>query len=324
MIKYIINLLIFCVVLFLYIHIHYHLKCSNDLEVYTIEQPSKDKLEEICDLRQPVIFEYNNQLLESCNLSTLDDNYGCFDINIRDTTNIDENSEMYLPLAFKECMNIFLNDKDSKYISENNEEFLNESGVIKDYKYNDAFLRPSLLFKRMYDFNTGSVGSMTPLRYELNYRNYFYVTSGEIKMKLIPPSYSKYLYPIKDYDNFEFRSPINIWQIQSQYRNNIDKIKEMEVILHEGDIIYIPAYWWYSIKYEKMSCVCSFKYRTIMNFLAISPRLALHQLQNQNIKRKVVQKIDIKVNKSNKNNNDNDNDNIDNEINEINENNKLK
>ena len=30
----------------------------NDLEVYEIEQPSKDKLEEICDLRQPVIFDY--------------------------------------------------------------------------------------------------------------------------------------------------------------------------------------------------------------------------------------------------------------------------
>ena len=64
--KIILTLLIFCLVLFIYSHVHFHLKTSNDLEVYEIEQPSKDKLEEICDLRQPVIFDYpNDRLLES-------------------------------------------------------------------------------------------------------------------------------------------------------------------------------------------------------------------------------------------------------------------
>ena len=48
MIKYILSIFIFSVILFLYLHINYHLKCSNDLEVYTIEAPSKETLEEIC------------------------------------------------------------------------------------------------------------------------------------------------------------------------------------------------------------------------------------------------------------------------------------
>ena len=54
MIKYILSIFIFSVILFLYLHINYHLKCSNDLEVYTIEAPSKETLEEICNIRQPV------------------------------------------------------------------------------------------------------------------------------------------------------------------------------------------------------------------------------------------------------------------------------
>ena len=88
MIKYILAVFIFSVILFLYLHINYHLKCSNDLEVYTIERPSKNKLEEICDLRQPVVFEFSNErLLESCNLASLDDNYGAFDIKLRDIYN---------------------------------------------------------------------------------------------------------------------------------------------------------------------------------------------------------------------------------------------
>ena len=92
MLKYFIAIFIFCLVLFLYLHIQYHLKTSEDLEVYTIERPSKETLEEICNIRQPVVFEFNNErLLESCNLATLDDNYGAFDIQLRDITNKDEN-----------------------------------------------------------------------------------------------------------------------------------------------------------------------------------------------------------------------------------------
>ena len=49
----IINSLIFCIVLFLYIHIYNHIKTSNYLEVYEIENLSKDKLEDIINFKQP-------------------------------------------------------------------------------------------------------------------------------------------------------------------------------------------------------------------------------------------------------------------------------
>ena len=295
MLKYFIAIFIFCVCLFLYLHIQYHLKTSNDLEVYTIERPSKEKLEEICDIRQPVIFDFNNtRLLESCNLGSLDDNYGAFDIQVRDITNKDDNTELYLPFLLKETINIFREDKNKKYISEHNEDFLKETGAVKNYSYNDAFLRPPLVSKCIYDFMSGSIGSKTPLRYDLNYRNYYYVTSGKINLKLIPPHSSKYLYPVKDYDNFEFRSPINVWNVQQEYKADFDKVKVLDVTLNKGEIIYIPAYWWYSIEYEKLSSLCTFKYRTFMNVLAISPELILTMLQGQNIKRDVVKKVEQK------------------------------
>jgi len=293
MLKYFIAIFIFCIVLFLYLHIHYHLKTSEDLEVYTIERPSKEKLEEICDIRQPVIFDFKNDiLLESCNLGTLDDNYGAFDIQVRDVTNKDDNIELYLPFLLKEAINIFKDDKNEKYISEKNQDFLKETGAVKNYSYNDAFLRPPLVSKCIYDLMTGSLGSKTPLRYDLNYRNYYYVTSGKINIKLIPPHSSKYLYPIKDYDNFEFRSPVNVWDVQQEYKADFDKIKVLDVTLNKGEIIFIPAYWWYSIEYKKLSSICTFKYRTFMNVLAISPELVLTMLQGQNIKRDIVKKVD--------------------------------
>ena len=172
MIKYFITIFIFCFVLFLYLHIQYHLKCSNDLEIYTIESPSKQKLEEICDIRQPVIFDFiNERLLESCTLSELDNNYGAFDIQLRDKTNKDDNSSLFLQFLLKESINIFKEDKDEKYITENNEDFLRETVAIKNFRYNDSFLRPPLVSKCIYDLMSGSIGAKTPLRYELNYRN---------------------------------------------------------------------------------------------------------------------------------------------------------
>lgn len=301
MLKYFIAIFIFCVVLFLYLHIQYHLKTSDDLEVYTIERPSKDTLEEICNIRQPVVFDFkNDRLLESCNLATLDDNYGAFDIQVRDNTNKDDTTELYLPFLLKEAINIFSQDKNEKYISEKNQDFLKETGAVKNYSYNDAFLRPPLVSKCIYDFMTGSIGSKTPLRYNLNYRNFYYVTSGKINIKLIPPHSSKYLYPIKDYDNFEFRSPVNVWSVQPEYKADFDKVKVLDVTLGKGEIIFIPAYWWYSIEYEKISSVCVFKYRTFMNYLAISPEIVLSMLQGQNIKRDIVKKVETKeVNKDN-------------------------
>ena len=59
----IISIFVFCLVLFLYIHVYFHLKQSNDLEVYEIDQPSKQILEEVCDIRQPTTFYYRNDQL---------------------------------------------------------------------------------------------------------------------------------------------------------------------------------------------------------------------------------------------------------------------
>ena len=292
--NYFIAVFVFCVVLFLYLHIYYHLKTSNDLEVYTIERPSKNKLEEICDLRQPVVFEFSNdRLLESCNLESLDDNYGAFDIKLRDTQQKDDNSELYLPFLLKEALKVFQSDNQAKYVMENNEEFLEETGAIKNFRYNDSFLRPSMVSKCKYDIWSGSIGAQTPLRYNLEYRTFIYITSGKAKLKLIPPHSGKYLNIEKDYDNFEFRSPVNPWNIQNEYKADFDKVKVLDLEITPGYIIFIPAYWWYSIEYEELSSLCVFKYRTYMSTLSISHHILMSYLQKQNIKREIAKKLDI-------------------------------
>lgn len=286
------SILIFCMVLFIYLHVHFHLKTSDDLELYEIDLPSKTKLEEICDIRQPVVFAFNNErILETCQQKTILDTYGAFDIKIRNLKESSDDSEMYIPLPFASAIKVLKEDTNNKYISENNSDFLEETGLIKCFAYNDEFLRPPMVSGCTYDLIYASDKCKTPFRYELNYRNYFFVTEGEVRIKLAPPKSVRYLYTITDYENFEFRSPINPWQVQEKYKPDFDKIKCLEVTLTKGQMLFIPAYWWYSMDLTSTTCVCSFKYRTYMNNVAILPQLIMRFLQRQNVKRNVVTQV---------------------------------
>jgi hypothetical protein len=101
------------------------------------------------------------------------------------------------------------------------------------------------------------------------------------------------LYPNYDYENFEFSSPINPWNPQPSYRADFDKIKCLEFTLLPGKTIYIPAYWWYSIKLHKETSIACFRYRTYMNNIAISPYIAMYALQIQNVQRNTTKKMDV-------------------------------
>jgi hypothetical protein len=290
------------------------MKRSNDLEVYEIEQPSKQRLEEVCDIRQPTTFEYYNEhLLTALSYHGITTNYRAFDIQVRDVSvavtgpgpdgksppeklqkgsdSANNNTVLYIPVTLKIAHEVFQKDTEAKYISENNTDFIDETGLVKVFQLNDDFLRPYMVSTCMYDIMMASVATTTPLRYEVNYRNYFLVTQGRIKILLIPPKDSKYLYPISDYDVFEFRSPVNPWKVQSEYQDDFDKIKTLEVELFQGMIMYIPAYWWYSVQFVvPETSVCSFKYRTHMNSISILPRTMMNVLQNLNIKRDTLEK----------------------------------
>ena len=130
----VISIFIFCIVLFLYLHVHFHLKRSNDLEVYEIEQPSKQRLEEVCDIRQPTTFEfYNEQLLTQLSYQSIHTNYRAFDIHIRDVSKTpssqtredktkiqqkgtEHDPVLYIPVTFKIAHEVLKKDTDTKNV----------------------------------------------------------------------------------------------------------------------------------------------------------------------------------------------------------------
>ena len=136
-----INILVFMIVLLVYLHIFYHLKVSNDLEIYEHDITNKNNLEEILNLRQPVVMNYNRQNLDT--IFTIDNiykNYSNYEMNVRknnmDNDLVDKNTIVTIDLL----KNLFEND--NKYYSENNSKFINKSNLTQELEYNDVILKP--------------------------------------------------------------------------------------------------------------------------------------------------------------------------------------
>ena len=86
---------------------------------------------------------------------------------------------------------------------------------------------------------------------------------------------------------------VNPWNVQNRYKADFDKVKVLDLDIVPGYIIFIPAYWWYSIEYAGLSSICVFKYRTFMSSLSTMPQTLMSYLQKQNIKREIAKKLDI-------------------------------
>ena len=236
-------------------------------------------------MRQPLIFPYNDtRISDAINRTNILDNYGAFDIKVRNVKENDDETEMYSTLVYNKAVQLLSKDTGKKYICENNQEFIEETTLYKNISYNDAFLRPSMVASCNYDLLMGSQDACTPFQYKLSFRNYLLITEGSVKIRLAPPKSIRYLNVENDYENFEFRSRVNPWEVQAKYKGDFDKVKCLDIEVSAGQIVYIPAYWFYSIQFSTNATICNLQYKPYMNILAIAPQLVLRFLQNKNIK----------------------------------------
>lgn len=253
-----------CLVVFVYLHVVYQLKTSNDLELFELAMPEKSKLEEACGMRQPLLLDYWNDELLQCIPQNFQ--YDAFDVNV-----VDPAGEV-VPLSVVKAHALFAK---SVHYTERNADFLKETMLQRVFEKNDAILRPPMVARIRYDLLFGSPGAFTKLRYSDWYRNYFWVASGEVTLKLTPPRNAKYLHLEKDYLQEDFYSKVNPWE-------DVPKVKFLETVVKPGHLIYVPAYWWYSFKFGKDACLLGFQYRSMMNVVATLPDAVVGVLQRQN------------------------------------------
>jgi mannose-6-phosphate isomerase-like protein (cupin superfamily) len=296
---YLLGLIIFICVLFIYIHINHQFKRSEDLEIYEMDYNTNAQLQDICDVKQPVLFQFEPivpSVFENIDLPTLSKQYGEEIMNVKDTNDYakstGELSVQSIPIKCSNVNKVFLNDASSHYYTENNDWFLEETEIVSKIRPVDEYLKPRFTVQTKYDYISGSNNTCTPLRYHLNYREYYIVTSGKIRVKMTPWKNSKYLHPIKDYDNYEFRSTFNTWVAPTP---EMEKVRFLEFTVEKGNVLYIPSYWWYSIQFTDNTSLYAITYNSIMNIVAYTPQWILYFLQQQNTQTKTVKTIELSV-----------------------------
>lgn len=285
MLNYFLFLFIFLITLFFYIHIVYHHKISNDLEIYDINNINSINLDDLLDLRQPISFQDSSyKPLNDIDIDELTSYFSAFDLNLWkiDSPNYLINVEPNI-ILMKDIIPTF--QKNHNLICMQNQEFLKDSGLYNKINNSMNLLKPKLNSNIDIDLIIMSKNAYTPLQYKLGFRNYIIVNQGKLNIKLIPPKFNKYLHKEEDYLNFMFLSKINPWNVQNQYELDFNKVMTLDLTLEKNDIIYIPSYWYYSIQStSNLSLFVNIQYGTYMNFISNSYHHFLHFLQKQNVK----------------------------------------
>lgn len=287
------TLCIFIIILFLYIHIANQFKKSDDLEIYETDFQNTKHLEDVCELKQPILMNISDILPNLFSDITPERiaRFSSHDVNVKDIRDYytDKNESVEpICLPFNTTVQFLESDNQGHLFSENNQEFLEESGLKKKFQSVDRILKPSFSVNTRYDLWFGAKNTVTPLRYHTDSRQFLCITNGKIRVKMTHWKSTKYLHPHKDYEKYEFCSPVHPHNPDKSYQFDFDKTNFMEFDVKEGYMLYIPPYWWYSISYldEPNTYVSSITYNSLVNCLSNSWDLSLYFLQQQNIKQK--------------------------------------
>ena len=246
-------IIIFILMLILYSQIMFQLKKGDDMEIYEIDYTNITDLNKSANLKQPIIFEFSNfvSTLNDYSLKFLAVEYGSFDVFIKEPEDYHTDrpvNTVVIDLAAAESL--VKTDTSSKYYSNQNQSLIYETGLDKYFKQLDKYLQPMFSVFSKYDVMFGSAGTTTPLTYHTYERRFVYSNGGKISVKMTPWRSNKYMVVNKDYENYEFASPLNVWNPQDNYRTGFQKMKFLDFVVHGGNILYIPPFWYYSIKIE--------------------------------------------------------------------------
>lgn len=236
------RILTICVVIYLYLHVVYHLKTSNDLVIYDLDHVTRTSIDEMVKLRQPFTFRP--------------------DLGFNDFYQHKQYKVRTPALTL-------LSEAKPPFYSERNDLFLKEIAAAPQYEACDYVFRPPMCVSKEYDVVLGDEAT-GPFQYSIAYRTFLYCSAGSAVVKLAPPETSGRLNVQKDYLNMT-------------YTADPGDVRTLETTLNEGDALFLPAYWWYSLTLKKAS-VCVFRYKTAMSVVATSPEYALHYLQCGNVK----------------------------------------
>jgi hypothetical protein len=241
---------------------------------------------QLCSLKQPFVF-FRKQtftipsLHENRQSITLKDSSDYYSND--DDNNTATHYTSGISIMCKTACSLMNMDERGLYFSENNDQFLDESGLLEEMKSLDNEIEPVHTMTRKYDLLLGSKNVCTPLRYHTNTCQFLYVHTGKVQIKLASWKYTKYVNQTKDFFAYDFRSPLHVWDFSEKKNTEkylLDNIPFIEFEVTENSILYLPPHWWYSICYNTSDAILfHYTYSTMVNSLAFLTDISHHYIK---------------------------------------------
>lgn len=281
--------IVFIVVVFFYLHITAHYHKGEDLELFETDFINNVKLQESCNVKQPLMIVGIPGISKLPSRGDLLKGNETFDGNIRSLSlwnsppknpiameDLVESSRLH-SLEMEKILRALETDRSGVYISEGNERFLEDVGLWKILqKWGDERFCPTYNVCKQYDFLMGSKNACTPLRYHTAYRKFIVARGGgvfggdgNLVVRMTPWKSRKRMEWIRDDIGMETVSSMAAFGGRMEQREDWSKIRFLEFIVPEGQVLYIPPYWWYSIQFPGATVFAySFTYWSVMNWLS--------------------------------------------------------
>lgn len=275
-------IIIFIIVVFAYSHVMREYKTSHDLEIYELDYTTPQELQSVCNLKQPMIFDFSKTVPSFFSkINTAITTTKCpTELNIYDCNDVPPQAaaEPFAELSLSRFENLIITDSKKHFITENNADFIDDCGsMYETFENLDEYFKDYFVVKKAYDILMGSAGAATPLRFHKNSRQFYVVTEGKIRVKMTPHKNARHLHSFIDYRAFVFGSPVNVWDTQAQYVDDIAKIDFLEFDVAAGSVFYLPPYWWCSIMFvDDKTVVAGATYWTLQNVAANAVDLFQH------------------------------------------------
>lgn len=264
--------LLFFIICVFYFHVQQQWKTSEELEIYEYQYSTYEGLQETCKCKQPFLFYFPHDPL--ARPSQLED------ICIKDTREINHDT---LLLSFRSGYALMETDKMSHFYSYRNRHGIeNNPALLKWFSSFDSFLKPSLHYSSEYDLLYGSKKTCTTTTIYYESHNFLYLPSNanqsSVRVRMTPYKSQAFFDVNSDYVNYEFSTDYNL------FNDNHTEVKTIDFLLQREQVLFIPAYWFYSIEFqEKENEVCLFRYTTYPNLFANTKHNCLYLMQQQNI-----------------------------------------
>lgn len=92
----------------------------------------------------------------------------------------------------------------------------------------------------------GPGGNISPLHFDSS-NNFFIQTHGSKKISLFSPRHFYCLYPNSFRSKARHMSKVNIDEINLKKFPNFYKADRSELVINQGEFLFIPAYWWHQV-----------------------------------------------------------------------------